>query len=84
AYSVFALEDGKILATGDVSNNFYDNIPTVIRYLSNGSIDTSFGNNGIYVNSEAGSSKVAALDKNGRLLMPAKNSNDDTIVIRIR
>lgn len=40
-------EDGKIVLAGSALDENYDNLPTVLRLLSDGSLDTEFGNNGI-------------------------------------
>lgn len=84
AYSVLALEDGKILASGVAGVETLFGIPTAIRYLPNGSIDTSFGVNGIYLDSNYTYNFAAALDKSGRLLMSAQNIDYYMIVIRIK
>lgn len=49
-YSVIVQSDNKILVTGEVLNtDRYDIDMCIIRYLPNGIIDTSFGNNGIVI-----------------------------------
>lgn len=39
-------EDGKILAAGYTQNSEYKNIPTVVRFSENGTLDASFGDVG--------------------------------------
>ncbi len=78
AYSVFVQEDGKILASGETNNGA--NIPLVIRFHENGAIDTSFGVGGKYVHSSIGNSKAGTLDNQGRLLIPAKDNGDPTVI----
>ncbi len=46
AFAVAVQTDGKIVATGS-SEDIEDNMMTVVRYNINGSLDTSFGGNGI-------------------------------------
>jgi uncharacterized delta-60 repeat protein len=48
-YSIALQSDGKILMGGYVLNNPYGYDFALVRYLSNGTLDTSFGTNGIVV-----------------------------------
>lgn len=45
-YSIALQADGKIVMGGYVLNNPFNNDYALVRYLSNGSLDTNFGNNG--------------------------------------
>lgn len=47
AYSVLLQDDGKIVAGGSHTLGLGSNLMVLIRYNSNGSVDTSFGNDGI-------------------------------------
>jgi uncharacterized delta-60 repeat protein len=47
AYGVTLQEDGKILVSGKSYNTDYRFVPVVIRFNANGSLDTSFGVNGV-------------------------------------
>ncbi|NOU45533.1 MAG: T9SS type A sorting domain-containing protein [Bacteroidales bacterium] len=47
AYGVTIQNDGKILVSGKSYNTDYRFVPVVVRFNANGSIDTSFGVNGV-------------------------------------
>lgn len=47
AYGVTLQEDGKILVSGKSYNTDFRYVPVVIRFNANGSLDTSFGVNGV-------------------------------------
>jgi uncharacterized delta-60 repeat protein len=57
-YSVVVQSDDKIIATGNSINTNYNNDFCLVRYLPNGSIDTSFGNNGIVLTDMNGNEDV--------------------------
>ncbi|MEH1949260.1 MAG: putative Ig domain-containing protein, partial [Nostoc sp.] len=78
AYSIALQDDGKILVAGVSSSNF-----AVLRYDSNGSLDTSFGTAGKVINN-LGSSDIAysvALQGDGKILL-AGVSNSNFAVLR--
>ncbi|MEH2208188.1 MAG: putative Ig domain-containing protein [Nostoc sp.] len=78
AYSIALQDDGKILVAGVSSSNF-----AVVRYNSNGSLDTSFGTAGTVINN-LGSSDIAysvALQDDGKILL-AGVSNSNFAVLR--
>ncbi|MEH2128641.1 DUF4347 domain-containing protein, partial [Nostoc sp.] len=78
AYSIALQDDGKILVAGVSSSNF-----AVLRYNSNGSLDTSFGTAGKVINN-LGSSDIAysvALQDDGKILL-AGVSNSNFAVLR--
>ncbi|WP_228012927.1 putative Ig domain-containing protein [Nostoc edaphicum] len=78
AYSIALQDDGKILVGGVSSSNF-----AVVRYNSNGSLDTSFGTAGKVINN-LGSSDIAysvALQDDGKILL-AGVSNSNFAVLR--
>lgn len=77
--------DGKILTAGTVAEPTFENTPGLVQFNSNGSIDSSFGNNGkvegyITIETETGYSDLAqitdiALDKDGKIYATAEMSN---------
>ena len=70
--NLLALPNGKILATG-YSNTGSSNVFTVIRYLTNGSVDTVFGKKGIATLAVAGSPSsfgyCSVLEPGGKILV---------------
>ncbi|WP_448268342.1 putative Ig domain-containing protein [Nostoc sp. DSM 114159] len=77
AYSIALQDDGKILVAGASSSNF-----AVVRYNSNGGLDTSFGTAG-KVTTNLGSTDIAysiALQDDGKILLAGKRGNDFAVV----
>jgi uncharacterized delta-60 repeat protein len=76
ANSLAIQSDGKIIITGSSSDNVQSNFITV-RFNSNGSIDPSFGNNGIVVASFDGSSHAdaIAIQKDGKIIVGGLTGN---------
>jgi uncharacterized delta-60 repeat protein len=67
AYATVVQPDGKILAAGH-ANGGTDSV--AVRYLADGTLDTSFSSDGIYQNSFGGLSSFSAvvLEANGKIL----------------
>jgi uncharacterized delta-60 repeat protein len=84
-YSIYVDNNGKIYVTG-YSVNSSDNLDMVIwRYNSDGSLDNTFGNNGIVVhhnaaggNSDDGGNSIY-VDSNGKIYVTgySENRNDN-------
>ncbi len=79
ARSVVIQEDGKILVAGVSSNNF-----AVVRYNSDGSLDTSFDNDG-KVSTDIGSKtsdtgRSIAVQNDGKILVAGASSNNFAVV----
>lgn len=84
--SVVIQDDGKILVAG-YANNGADNDFALVRYLSDGSLDTSFDTDGIVITDlgqfEAG--HAVALQDDGKILVAGMlddGSDQDVLVIR--
>ena len=61
--------DGKIVVVGAVPGNHDFNVPAVLRFLSNGNLDTTFGANGVFVlPSSFGSYATVAIQSDGKIL----------------
>lgn len=81
------LSDGKIVGVGDSQKTGSKTQVTVVRYLSNGTLDTSFGSGGI-MNSEPGTSSSygysLALQTDNKIVVSgfATNLNRDFLVMR--
>jgi uncharacterized delta-60 repeat protein len=56
--SIYVDSTGKIYVTGSSWNGRYDDDMVIWRYNSNGSLDTSFGNNGIVVHHNAAGGNI--------------------------
>ncbi len=77
ARSIALQDDGKILVAGVSNNNF-----AVVRYNSNGSLDTSFGTAGTVINN-LGSTDIAyniALQDDGKILLVGVSNNNFAVV----
>ncbi|MFN6451438.1 MAG: putative Ig domain-containing protein [Nostoc sp. EfeVER01] len=77
AYSIALQDDGKILVAGVSNNNF-----AVVRYNSNGSLDTSFGTAG-KVTTNLGSTDIAysiALQDDGKILVAGVSSSNFAVL----
>lgn len=76
AYSVAIQRDGKIVVGGNASNSF-----AVARYLSDGTLDTSFGNDGATVltgvqgNPEVGMPSGITIESDGKILAVSGGSD---------
>ena len=77
ASSITVLEDGKILVGGISENGNLYNF-TLVRYNSNGSLDTSFGTNGIVTENvgsqDIGSYPIVKIDADGKILFGGTRS----------
>jgi uncharacterized delta-60 repeat protein len=47
AYNMVIQEDGKIVLAGTAQDESYRNVPTIVRLLSDGSLDMDFGTDGV-------------------------------------
>ncbi|MEH2110959.1 DUF4347 domain-containing protein [Nostoc sp.] len=77
SYSIALQPNGKILVAGVSGNNF-----AVVRYNSDGSLDTSFDSDG-KVTTDLGGTDVAysiALQADGKIILAGKRSNDFAVV----
>jgi uncharacterized delta-60 repeat protein len=82
-YSTIVQNDGKILISG-YSNSLNDNVFTLLRYNTDGSLDTSFDTDGI-VNSISDSSAYAgayslALQNDGKIIVAGLLNNSFAVV----
>lgn len=81
AYAVAVQSDGKIVAAGytfDTSDN--DTDAAIVRYNTNGTIDTSFGNDGLVILVFAGSNEVAralAIQPDGKIFVAEPSDGGD-------
>jgi uncharacterized delta-60 repeat protein len=67
---VLALQtDQKILFCGTTSGFNGNNYPTVVRLNTDGTIDSTFAQNGYFIDSKDGSVSSIALDLNGKLIV---------------
>jgi uncharacterized delta-60 repeat protein len=88
AHSVKLLNDGKILIGGQSNNGLNDDF-MLIRYDSNGVIDTSFGNNGIVINDFSNDTdriNSLAILNNGKIIAAgiSRNVNNTIDLITVR
>ncbi len=77
ANSIAIQSDGKIIAAGS-SYNGSDNDFAVVRYNSNGSLDNTFGTNGIVITSVGDSSDYAtsiAIQSDGKIIAAGRSYN---------
>ena len=89
AYAVAIQSDGKILVAGYASSNVTGKDFVVVRYKSNGTLDSTFANNGIAeTDLQLGSDDVAyclTLQPNGKIILGGysdNGSNKDAALIR--
>ncbi len=85
AFSLVLQIDGKIIVAGESSNsNYYDF--ALIRYNTNGSIDSTFGNEGIVITSIGLYSEVIhslAIQSDGKIIAVGTSSNGPNTVIAL-
>jgi uncharacterized delta-60 repeat protein len=76
AFGVALQPDGKIVAVGDYLTGHHNNDFALARYNANGTLDTTFGNNGQVINDLFGTSDDIAndvvLQTNGELLVAGR------------
>ena len=89
AYAVAIQSDGKILVAGYSSSNVTGKDFVVVRYKSNGTLDSTFANNGIAeTDLQLGSDDVAyclTLQSNGKIILGGysdNGSNKDAALVR--
>lgn len=77
AYTTALQPDGKILAGGYSNGKF-----AMVRYMGNGTLDTSFGTGGIVLTAVGTNGKGSdiALQKDGKILMTGSGNNQFTTV----
>ncbi|MGF1986717.1 MAG: DUF4347 domain-containing protein [Nostoc sp. ZfuVER08] len=87
SYSIAVQDDGKILVAG-YSNNGTDNDFAIVRYNSNGTLDTTFNTTGKVITdlngNDDGSYSIAVQD-NGKILVAGYSNNgtdDDFAIVR--
>lgn len=90
AYSVLLQADGKILVGGMTTNALTGKDFVCIRYNSNGTLDTTFGVNGIFTNDiQVGSDDVVysvALQSDGKIILAGYSddgSNKNAAIMRL-
>jgi uncharacterized delta-60 repeat protein len=80
--SILQQQDGKLLAAG----SFFDLNGIIARYLPDGTLDSSFGNNGAALSNPPGGAYDMALTTDGRILVVCsfvdENDNDQSFVAR--
>lgn len=83
ALSVNVQEDQKIVVGGYAKKNQYDMM--VIRYNSDGSLDTSFGDGGIKtieIGGKSGIAEAMAIQEDGKIVLGGYASNDRFTLVR--
>jgi len=76
--------DGKIVVVGSVPGNNDFNVPGVLRFLSNGQLDTSFGANGVFVLPNSfGTYGGLAIQSDGKILVDTNASATNGEVDRV-
>ncbi len=80
AFSIKSIKDGKILIGGVMSDNPNSNDAILVRLNANGTIDTTFGNQGSYRHTEISDISLkycfnVDLDKNGNIFMVGQGIN---------
>lgn len=91
AYGVALQTDGKIIVAGHSTSSITGKDFAVVRYNSNGTLDNTFGNNGIVTTDiQTGSDDVAysiALQSDGKIIMAGysdNGSNKDAALVRYK
>jgi uncharacterized delta-60 repeat protein len=76
--------DGKIVVAGAVPGNNDFNVPAVLRFLSNGRLDTSFGTNGVFVLPNSfGSFSTVTIQSDGKILVDTDANAVNGEVVRL-
>jgi len=79
--------DGKILTAGTVGTPVFENIPALVQFTPNGSLDSSFGTDGKlegYINDIEEITDIA-LGKDGKIYATGRNNkyNNDFVAVRL-
>src|SRR3990167_2042134 len=88
AYSVAIQSDGKIVVAGSSDNNGSNNDFALVRYNTNGSLDTTFNSTGIVTTAIGSSSDVGrsvAIQSDGKIVVAGysyNGSNNDFALVR--
>lgn len=69
--------DGKIVVVGNYADSSGESRVTIVRYMSNGTIDTSFATNGIYISEYYGGSYDAEMQIDGKIVVSAETYVSD-------
>ncbi len=83
--SLLIQPDDKIIASGHVFNNDFSDL-AFVRYLKDGTIDTTIGNKGIVIHSKKGSLEVLSaslLQDDGKLILIGNTTKDTITSIEI-
>jgi uncharacterized delta-60 repeat protein len=92
AYDMVIQPDNKIIVVGDISFNFGYNDMAVVRYNPDGSLDNSFGTNGIVsldFNGGTDDARAVKLQNDGKIIVVGRaqqnssNNNSDIAVVRL-
>lgn len=84
AYSVALQADGKIIVAGTGYDQFNQgNFAIVVRYNSDGSLDSSFGLGGVFHDTSISLGSMITIDSRGRILLVGGNSSSDLAVARL-
>jgi uncharacterized delta-60 repeat protein len=76
--------DGKIVVVGGVPGSNSFTLPAALRFLSNGSLDTGFGTNGIFVLPNSfGSYAAVAIQTDGKILIGTSAGGPNAEVDRL-
>jgi len=80
AYAVDQAPSGRIIVAGLIDGSIYQDF--IIAYLEDGTMDTSFGDNGILLTEyEGGSIKQVSIQEDGKIII-GKGYNDNFTIIR--
>ncbi|MBN2393342.1 MAG: hypothetical protein JXR84_21605, partial [Anaerolineae bacterium] len=84
AHAIAIQQDGKIIVAGDYMSP-QDSSFMVVRYNTDGTLDTSFGVDGIVTTSAGEKANAVAFQSNGKIVVAGSSSNEDgdrAIVVR--
>ena len=80
---VLVQNDGKIVVVGNYADSMSQSQVAMVRYLSNGTIDTSFATNGIYISDYYGGSFDAELQIDGKIIVSGYSYQIDKFVFSV-
>jgi uncharacterized delta-60 repeat protein len=80
---VLVQSDGKIVVVGNYADSTGESRVAMVRYMNNGTLDTSFATNGIYISDYYGGSFDAKMQVDGKIIVSGYSFQVDKYVFSV-